>query len=1282
MYPNLKQHDSTYLGDKIERVWKNEIDEKQIFSLWRILFKCFGSEFGLLGFSYMIAELFVRLAQPLALSQLLKYYEPDSPMSKGEAYMYSSFLVLASTITMLFQHNFMFYQYNLGVKIRVATTALVYRKALRLSKSSLAQTNIGQMVNLISNDVGRFETAIKQIHSIWLAPVELLIIMALLYLYVGATGMIGILFLALFIPLQMWLGKKTSIFRLNTALKTDERIRLMNEIISGIQVIKMYTWEKPFAKLVEISRRKEMQQIQKTSVIRAAIMSFHLFVNKTAIYLCILVYVLTGNTINAQYVYVITSFYAILRIVITKRLPEAATYLAEAAISVKRLTEFLTMEEMEFDSSSTFLNKYNKENEAIISDLDTKKYISDNFVELNDVFIKWNTQTEDYTLQNIKLTAGASDLTVIIGPVGSGKTTLLYTILRELPPIKGTVVINGIISYASQEPWLFLGSIRQNILFGQDFDQTRYEKVIKACALERDFVILPFGDETIVGDRGVSLSGGQRARINLARAVYKEADIYLLDDPLSAVDTHVGRHIFVECIQKYLKDKCVILVTHQLQYLRNVKNIYLIDSGKVDFTGTYDDIQQCDKDFAQLFKEVKVSEHEVCQKDNEEIQDRDNTDDVEKNSNKSEDKLKSVNRKVATIQQESRAVGNVTWDVYKIYLKNGGNVCKILSIFMSFLFAQIISTVSDYYITWWVNAEAIKKTRNETAEEQRNISQAYNSTLVSNEETSVSAFQEFWISNMTENLYISFYSAIIVIVIIFSLGRSMLFFNFCIQASRKLHNGMFDKIVYAKMRFFNTNPSGRILNRFSKDMNQVDEILPITMIDTIQNGLTALFTTLVVATVNPWMMLPTIVIVGLFYILRVIYISTSRDVKRIESTTRSPVYSHLSASLQGLTTIRAFGAQEILRHEFDQHQNKNSTAFVIFTGIGRAFGLWLDVHCVIYICLVTMSFLVFKTDTLGGYVGLSITQSLTLTGMFQWCMRQWSELENAMTGVERIKEYVDVDPETSKTIRQPPKNWPNDGRITFENLCLRYALEETQVLKNLCFDIQPQEKIGIVGRTGAGKSSIITALFRLAENEGLITIDEVDINTISLEQLRSKISIIPQEPVLFSGTLRKNLDPFDEFSDDILWKALEEVELKDVVSELPSGLESRMTEGGSNFSVGQRQLVCLARAIMRNNKILVLDEATANVDPQTDALIQSAIRRKFSTCTVLTIAHRLHTIMDSDKVLVMDAGRVAEFGKPYDLLQNTNGIFYGMVLQTGKAMAENLISIAERVHLK
>nr|CAH7729854.1 unnamed protein product [Callosobruchus chinensis] len=610
--------------------------------------------------------------------------------------------------------------------------------------------------------------------------------------------------------------------------------------------------------------------------------------------------------------------------------------------------------------------------------------------------------------------------------------------------------------------------------------------------------------------------------------------------------------------------------------------------------------------------------------------------------------------------EEQKSTGSVGAYVYKSYFKAGGNCCVIFMFFVLFISSQLIASGSDYFITYWYVNIILVSDRNDT-----------------------SSGQDFWEFSRETCIYV--YSGLVGVLILMTLVRSFTFFAICMRASMRLHDRMFESITRTTMRFFNTNSAGRILNRFSKDMGAIDELLPAAMIDCLQIGLALLGVIVVVAIVSPWLMVPTCIIGIIFYLMRIFYLRTSRNVKRLEGVTRSPVFSHLSASLLGLTTIRAFGAEDVLTKEFDSHQDLHSSAWFAFISTSRAFGYWLDIVCIIYITLVTFSFLLIGNEKFGGNVGLAITQAIGLTGMFQWGMRQSTELENQMTSVERVLEYSSIEQEPeleSAPEKKPPETWPEDGKVEFRHVYLRYFPDDPYVLKDLNFIILPKEKVGIVGRTGAGKSSLINALFQLTETAGQILIDEINICNIGLHDLRTKISIIPQEPVLFSGTMRKNLDPFDEYSDADLWKALEEVELKEAVEDLTAGLNSKMSEGGSNFSVGQRQLVCLARAILRNNKVLVLDEATANVDPQTDALIQHTIRKKFQNCTVLTIAHRLHTIMDSDKVLVMDAGTMREFGHPYTLLQNPKGIFFGMVEQTGRAMADALFRVAKESHSK
>ncbi|XP_065162919.1 probable multidrug resistance-associated protein lethal(2)03659 isoform X2 [Atheta coriaria] len=1251
----LTDHQSAALGDRLEAVWNNEVEKAKAAgrtpSLMRVLRRVFFLRFLTYGIILAFGEFAIRLVQPLALGQLVSYYTSNpNDITRDEAFIYAAAVVMCSLLNIFFIHPYMMASVHLGMKMRVGCCSLIYRKALRLSKTALGQTTIGQVVNLLSNDVNRFDVAVLFANQLWIGPLETIVITYLMYLQVGISSVIGVASMLVVIPIQIYLGKRMSVLRLRTALRTDERVRLMNEIISGIQVIKMYTWEKPFTYLVSLSRRFEIKSVRGTSYIRGILLSFIMFSTRISVFLTVLAYVMFGHRISAEQVFVLTSFYGILRQNMTVFFPQGIGQIAEASVSIRRLNKFMLYEEkVAPDDDKKCQNGVDKKKNEATSGSDRKGIFA------SQLTAKWLLDHTDNTLSNVTLEVRPGKLLAVIGPVGSGKSSLLQAILKELPAISGSIDVCGEISYASQEPWLFAGSVRQNILFGLPMDKQRYRLVVKRCALDRDFELFPYGDKTIVGERGVSLSGGQRARINLARAVYKEADVYLLDDPLSAVDTHVGKHLFEACIAGYLKSKAVVLVTHQLQYLKEADQIIILENGNVMAQGTFDELQNSGLDFAKLLQ--KESEN------SENAEDTPTKKMVTRND--SIQSIASETQKEPEEVQEQQNTGTVGGYVFRQYFKNGGGYCFVFIVFLLFFLAQIAGSGGDYFITYWVNLEQIRyDSSNGTLDSLNTINNPYYIDL----------------STMT-CIYI--YTGISIATIIISIVRSFAFFEMCMKSSINLHDNMFKSITRATMYFFNTNPSGRILNRFSKDMGAIDELLPSALIDCLQIGLTLIGIVVVIGVVNPLLLIPTSIVGLVFYAIRIVYLNTGRAVKRLEAVTRSPVFSHLNASLQGLTTIRAFRAQKILEKEFDVHQDLHSSAWFLFLSTSRAFGFYLDIVCVIYIAIVTLSFLLLGTENFGGNVGLAITQAIALTGMFQWGMRQSTELENQMTSVERVLEYSNLESEReleTKDSLKPRDDWPNKGAIVFDHVYLRYSPMEPHVLRNLNFSIAPKEKVGIVGRTGAGKSSLISALFQLTETEGIIAVDGVDVHGLGLHDLRSKLSIIPQEPVLFSGTMRKNLDPFDEYTDLVLWKALEDVELKDVVSDLPAGLNSIMSEGGTNFSVGQRQLVCLARAIIRNNKVLVLDEATANVDPHTDALIQTTIRKKFKDCTVLTIAHRLHTVMDSDKVLVMDAGTMVEFGHPHILLKNHNGFLFKMVEQTGKAMSETLGKIAEQYY--
>ncbi|XP_053965144.1 probable multidrug resistance-associated protein lethal(2)03659 [Anastrepha ludens] len=1288
LYRALKEHKSETLGNKLNKAWEAELERKRRKnkepSLLLVVIRVFGLRFAALGGFLFLLEIGLRVTQPLFLGGLVNYYaNPSNKDDKYIAYLYAMGVIVFNAVNVLLRHPYMLGIQHIGMKVRLAMCNLIYRKALRLNKTALGDTTTGQVVNLISNDVGRLDTSIMHVNVLWVGPIEIAVVAVLLYREIGVASLFGVMAMLLFVPLQLYLGRMTSKLRLRTALRTDERVRMMNEIISGIQVIKMYAWEKPFGKMVQHARRKEMNVVRKKNYIAGTIQMFSMFMTRVSVFVSLVTFVLLGNFLTAEKAFVVTAFYSILRSTMVVSFPNGIQQISETLVSLKRIKKYLLYDEIgdrlrNKESGYNQTKRVDDLNGNLKSTQSTQELTpKEASIEIHHLMAKWDATVPEYTLNNLDLNVQPQTLVAVIGPVGSGKSSLIQAIIGELPVESGSVTVNGSYSYASQEPWLFTGTVRQNILFGLPMDKNRYHTVVKKCALERDFELLPFGDKTIVGERGASLSGGQKARISLARAVYRKADIYLLDDPLSAVDSHVGRHLFDQCVRGFLRRNIVILVTHQLQFLENADLIVIMDKGRISAVGTYDSMRSTGLDFANLLTAPDMSNEDGNESTAEmksassqkHIQRQNSTATLD--GSVAESLLEEADSSLQV--QESREVGKIGWGLYKKYFgASDGYLLFSVTMFLC-IAAQVLGSAGDFYVSLWVNKNEQQLV---SQEKGRDVASA----AVNGTDTS-----DLRLNSNTDYVDIYIFFSIILATIIFSFGRSLLFFTMAMRSSTELHNAMYRGITRAAMYFFHTNPSGRILNRFAKDLGQVDEILPWVMMDVIQNFLSLFGIVIVISIANPVSLVATAVLALVFYLMRVFYLNTSRDVKRLEAVTRSPIYSHLSASLNGLPTIRAFGAQKMLISEFDNYQDLHSSGYYMFLVTSRAFGYWLDCLCALYIAVITLSFFILSPDN-GGAVGLAVTQAMGLTGMVQWGMRQSAELENCMTSVERMVDYEEIEPEgelESKPDKKPPKTWPEEGKIIFDELSLRYFPDpkSDRVLKSLSFEIQPTEKVGIVGRTGAGKSSLINALFRLSYNEGSIIIDMRNTEQLGLHDLRSKISIIPQEPVLFSGTMRYNLDPFDEYADAKLWEVLEEVELKDVVADLPSGLQSRISEGGTNFSVGQRQLVCLARAILRENKILVLDEATANVDPQTDALIQLTIRSKFKNCTVLTIAHRLHTVMDSDKVLVMDAGRAVEFGAPFELLtESETKVFYDMVKQTGNSTFENLLMVARKAY--
>ncbi|KAG1942233.1 multidrug resistance-associated protein 4 [Pimephales promelas] len=1254
MFKVLPEDGSKILGEKLQSCWDQEVEkatkELRTPKLTKAIIRCYWKSYAVLGVFTLIEEV-IKVIQPVFLGQLIRYfenYDPEDMPALYKAYGFAAGVSLSTLFLALLHHLYFYHVLRAGMKIRIAMCHMIYRKALCLSATAMGQTTTGQIVNLLSNDVNKFDEVTIFLHFLWVGPLQAAAVIGLLWQEIGPSCLAGMAVLLFLMPLQTMFGKLFSKYRSKTAALTDNRIRTMNEVVSGIRIIKMYAWEKPFAALVTDVRRKEISKIMNSSYLRGLNMASFFTANKIILFVTFTVYVLVGNTISASRVFVAVSLYSAVRLTVTLFFPSAIEKVSETAISIRRIKKFLLLDELV--RTNTPLSQEEKKEAS---------------VEIQDLMCYWDKTLDAPTLQNLSFTVKPGQLLAVIGPVGAGKSSLLSSVLGELPAEKGVIKVKGELTYASQQPWVFPGTIRSNILFGKELQPQRYERVLKACALKRDMELLPDGDLTVIGDRGATLSGGQKARVNLARAVYQDADIYLLDDPLSAVDSEVGRHLFEHCICGILKEKPRILVTHQLQFLKAADQILVLKEGHMVASGTYSELQQSGVDFTSL---LKKDEEEEGGSEKGEAPRSPRIRTLSQNSSRSQtSSVQSVKDEsdqlpmdhVQTMVEETRSEGTIGLRMYWKYFRAGANAFMLVFVVLLNILAQVFYILQDWWLSYW-------------ATEQEKLDSS-NITLTNGANTTQTLNLDF---------YLGIYAGLTGATIIFGFMRGLIMFNCLVRSAETLHSRMFNSILKTPVRFFDINPIGRILNRFSKDIGQLDSLLPWTFVDFIQVFLQIIGVIAVAASVIPWILIPVLPLLICFLFLRRYFLRTSRDVKRIESTTRSPVFSHLSSSLQGLWTIRAFKAEGRFQQSFDAHQDLHSEAWFLFLATSRWFAVRLDGMCSVFVTITAFGCLLLKDSMKAGDVGLALSYAVTLMGMFQWGVRQSAEVENMMTSVERVLEYTELESEAPwETQKRPPPEWPNRGLITFDKVNFSYSSDGPVILKNISAMFRPREKVGIVGRTGAGKSSLISALFRLMEPDGRIFVDGVLTSEIGLHDLRQKMSIIPQDPVLFTGTMRKNLDPFGQHSDHDLWNSLEEVQLKAAVEELPSKLETELAESGSNFSVGQRQLVCLARAILRKNRILIIDEATANVDPRTDELIQKTIREKFKECTVLTIAHRLNTIIDSDRILVLDAGRIHEYDAPHVLLQNQNGIFYKMVQQTGKGEASSLLLTAKQAYM-
>lgn len=1230
-----------------------------------------------------------------------------SPMSQGIGYALGvSFIFMVS----FFFINIFFYLSTLtGAQVRGVLAHAIYKKNLKLSaKARLTYTN-GKITNFLSTDCHRVDFGLGWFHFAWSFPVSVGIAIAIVLTNIGAPGLVGfgVLLVAFFFIIYM--GRLMMNGRKKTSKITDARVSVMREILQTIKIIKFYSWEDAYQKKISEIRNREMNTIVKMLAQRNVLNAIFTSISTIAGLFSFIVLSRTGGYLNPATVFSSLSIFNVLRMplmilplsLITSTDAYQALRRIEGLLSAPEMTHYIensTVEELNGDAlvikDGAFIWEtettdespaaINTEPEEPDTEL-TKELTKEHAMTANGAPVsviepivsetEFSEPTElsekaDFTekhessdahakfpgFHNVNLNIKAGEFVIITGTIGSGKSSLLSAMAGTMVRTGGSVQIGGELAYCGQ-PWIQNATVEKNISFGNEFDKEWYKEVINACSLTRDFEILPGGDQTEVGERGITLSGGQKARINLARAVYRNADVILLDDVLSAVDAHVGKYILESCICGLLKDKTRILATHQLAMLENADRIIFLDSAGSVTIGTLDELRSTVPAFDSLMKLNDHASVDTELETEEEIKDEE----IEQ--------MEEIQKKITQAKQTSGALmtdedkndHGVPLEAYLTFIKYGSGFLKwgLLPIFLLLL---VLSTFTTVFTNTWLS---------------------------------------FWTGNKfhgkSEAFYIGIFAMLAIVTAILML---ILFLTLTVvvnRTARALHMKAVHSILHAPMHFFDSSPLGRILNRFTHDSDTMDNELSDQFRLFLLSSSSVIGVYILIIIYLPWFAIALAGLLLLFLASASYYRASAREIKRLDSLGRSKVFSHFSETLTGVSTIVAYNEQQRFLDINAACINRMNSAYFLTLVNQRWLALRLDAVGTCITIIVTILCVTHQFKISPSSVGLIVSSLLQVVAMMSLVVREMATCENNMNAVERLHHYAEnLEQEASFHIEAtaPPPSWPEDGAINFNHVYMAYQPTLPPVLKDLDIKIGKSEKIGICGRTGAGKSTIMNALYRMCElSSGSIEIDGVDISSLGLHELRSRLSIIPQDPVLFQGTVRSNIDPFGTASDLDLWNALRRSWLLDSnefelvtngratasnTSSIKFHLDETVDDDGTNFSLGERQLLALARALVRNTQILILDEATSSVDFQTDNKIQSTIAKEFAQCTILCIAHRLRTIINYDRILVLEAGEVAEYDTPMNLYRKEDGVFRSMCDNSGITLEDFEVAAAER----